>query len=198
MTKIALTFKSVSEIQGVDDIGLLVLVDEKCERQLAVPCEKSLFEAFKKRMTNAVSTAKMLPEVLWKLVESQVGNRMEAFIDSVKNGQYGAVLIDNDNFAELPIYACDAILLSLISKGKVTVTIDKTLFLKQSTPFSRNSKGVSLPLNTITDKMLDAALQRAINNEDYEVASYLRDEINKRNKLRNSNKDNSMNDHEGN
>lgn len=195
MTKIALTFKSVSEIQGVDDIGLLVLVDEKCERQLAVPCEKSLFEAFKKRMTNAVST---LPEVLWKLVESQVGNRMEAFIDSVKNGQYGAVLIDNDNFAELPIYACDAILLSLISKGKVTVTIDKTLFLKQSTPFSRNSKGVSLPLNTITDKMLDAALQRAINNEDYEVASYLRDEINKRNKLRNSNKDNSMNDHEGN
>ena len=149
-------------------------------------------------MTNAVSTAKMLPEVLWKLVESQVGNRMEAFIDSVKNGQYGAVLIDNDNFAELPIYVCDAILLSLISKGKVTVTIDKTLFLKQSTPFSRNSKGVSLPLNTITDKMLDAALQRAINNEDYEVASYLRDEINKRNKLRNSNKDNSMNDHEGN
>ena len=54
MTKIALTFKSVSEIQGIDDIGLLVLVDEKCERQLAVPCEKLLFEAFKKRMTNAV------------------------------------------------------------------------------------------------------------------------------------------------
>lgn len=198
MTKIALTFKSVSEIQGVDDIGLLVLVDDKCERQLAVPCEKSLFEAFKLRLTNSASTATMLPEVLWKLVEGQVGNRMEAFIDSVKNGQYGAVLIDNDNFAELPIYASDAILLSLISKGTVTITIDKTLFLKQSTPFSRDSKGVSLPLNTITDKMLDAALQRAINNEDYEAASFLRDEINKRNKLRNNNKDNSMNDHEGN
>lgn len=198
MAKIALTFKNVSEIRGVDDVGLLILVDNNGERQLAIPCEKALLEAFKTRLTHATSTNRMLPEVLWKVMQDQMGNRMEVFIDSLKNGQYEAVLIDKDTFAAFPVYASDAVLLSLISKGKVTVTIDATLFRKQSTPYSKRSEGVSLPLNTITDKMLDAALQKAIGNEDYEAASYLRDEIKKRNELRNGNKDHSTIDHEGN
>ena len=42
MTKIALTFKSVSEIQGVDDIGLLVLVDEKWLFRARSRCSKPL------------------------------------------------------------------------------------------------------------------------------------------------------------
>jgi protein-arginine kinase activator protein McsA len=39
---------------------------------------------------------------------------------------------------------------------------------------------MSLPINVISDEMLKSALDKAIKDEDYEMASHLRDEMKRR------------------
>jgi hypothetical protein len=51
---------------------------------------------------------------------------------------------------------------------------------KQSVDFYEKAKGLSIPVNTISDEMLQSALDKAIKDENYEMASHLRDEINRR------------------
>ena len=45
--------------------------------------------------------------------------------------------------------------------------------------------------------MLDAALQKAVQNENYEMAGHLRDEMKRRDELRKKEKDSTILDHEG-
>ena len=85
------------------------------------------------------------------------------------------------------IRASDAVLLSLV--GDIPLYIESGLMLRQSVPYNENSRGVSLPVNTISDEMLQAALDKAIADENYELASHLRDEKKRRNK-RNEKTDN--------
>ena len=58
--------------------------------------------------------------------------------------------------------------------------MDEGLFARQSTVYDRESTGVPLPVNTINDEMLQRALEKAVKNENYEMASHLRDELNRR------------------
>lgn len=53
MNKVKVNFKSISEIVGTSDIGLLVLVDEKEERQLAVTCDKQMIHQLSLRLQQA-------------------------------------------------------------------------------------------------------------------------------------------------
>ena len=64
------------------------------------------------------------------------------------------------------------------------------LMNRQSVAYRENSRGVSLPVNTISDKMLQSALEKAILEENYELASHLRDEKKRREK--NGNKANNL------
>ena len=59
----------------------------------------------------------------------------------------------------------------------------QNLMKKQSVAFKKDSKGMSIPLNTLTDDMLRKALNKAIEEENYEMASHLRDEMKRRNLL---------------
>ena len=78
------------------------------------------------------------------------------------------------------IRASDAVLLSYV--GNIPLFIDSALMSRQSVLYKENSKGVSLPVNTISDKMLQTALEKAIFDENYELASHLRDEKKRREK----------------
>ena len=77
-----------------------------------------------------------------------------------------------------PIRASDAILLAQIAQ--LEVFMEERLFMRQSVPYELGKSKVALPLNALTSEMLEEALQRAIENENYELASNLRDELNRR------------------
>ena len=49
--------------------------------------------------------------------------------------------------------------------------------LHQTVPYNGGSRDIPLPVNTIDDAMLQQALDKAIKDENYELASNLRDEM---------------------
>ena len=57
---------------------------------------------------------------------------------------------------------------------------------RQSIPFNKDSKTMSLPVNTLSEEMLGEALTKAVDNENYELAAALNQEIERRKKLKNN------------
>lgn len=179
MPKIRLVFKGVSEIVGSEDLGVLVLTDEKEQRQITFVCDRAMAVQLELRVHQLPLTQIMLPEVLCKVLNNQTYIRMEMLVSGIENGQYRVMLYNKDTLAPLLIRASDAVLLSMA--GGIPIYIDSELMARQSVPFNKDSRGVSLPVNTISDEMLKMALEKAIEDENYELASQLRDEQLRRN-----------------
>ena len=74
-----------------------------------------------------------------------------------------------------------AVLLSVAADIEMYTT---ELVIKEiSTPFNKNdmsSASCAVPISALPDQMLEKALDCAINEEDYETASAIRDEIERR------------------
>ena len=181
MNKVRLIFKSVTEIVGSDDVGLLILVDEQQQRQLTIPCDRNMLYQFSLRVQKVPITNRMLPEVLWQVIRSQTMLRFEILINDLIEGQYRAVLYNVETLEPILIRISDAMLLAYVSD--IPIYIDEKLMKKQSVKHVHNAQGMSIPVNTLTDEMLKKALNKAIEEEHYELASLLRDEMTRRNLL---------------
>ena len=53
---------------------------------------------------------------------------------------------------------------------------------KQSTPYVPDTQGISIPINTLDDEHLSRELEKAIEAENYRLASTLHEELQRRNK----------------
>jgi len=154
------------------------MTDEAMLRQVTIVCDKSMAVQIELRVKRLPITQLMLPEVLCKALNASGGQRFEILIDDIISGQYHAMLNDTYTLDTLLIRASDAVLLSLVSE--VPIYIDSTLMKRQSVPYDKYARGVSLPVNTISDEMLQVALDKAVADENYELASHLRDEQKRR------------------
>lgn len=179
MARIKLFFQQATEVVGEEKEGLLILTDSFQERQIAVPCTSKMFDEFKSRMNNPKHHAEVA-DILFKVIKWQTDLSLEIVIINVDNGHYSAILSNTDSLEQVPVDGAQAVLLNYISKDKIPLFIDEKLFLKQSSPYDMKAKGVSLPVNTLSSSMLHKALDRAIAAENYELASQLRDELNRR------------------
>ena len=74
--------------------------------------------------------------------------------------------------------AADAVLFSLAADAPIY--IEPELMQRQSVRFAEGTRGISIPVNSLSTDMLEQALQKAIAEENYELASQLRDEKRKR------------------
>ena len=175
-----LIFKGVSEIVGTEDLGLLILTDEAKERQITIVCDKAMAVQLELRIKKIPITRIMLPEVLCRMLKNNGGLDYELLIDNIIDGQYRTILYDKETMDPLLIRASDAVLLSIVAN--IPLYIEAGLMRRQSVMYNENAKGVSLPVNTISDEMLQAALDKAIADENYELASHLRDEKKRRTK----------------
>ncbi|MCD8291425.1 MAG: DUF151 domain-containing protein [Prevotella sp.] len=179
MPRIQLFFRGVSEILGTDNLGLLILSDEEKERQISIVCDRAMAVQIELRMKKVPIAEIMLPEVLCKIIKMQ-DLQLELVIDDLVDGQYRTILYNAESIIPLLIRASDAVLLSIV--GDIPLYIDYNLMKRQSVRYSISSRGVSLPVNTISDEMLQSALNKAIEDENYELASHLRDELKRRDK----------------
>ena len=177
MERIRLYFKNVSEILGTEDVGIIILVEKSEERQIAITCDRNMIYQFGLRIGKTPNVETLLPEVLCRLV-TRPRNHYEIWIKDIIDGEYSVVLRDIDGGGDTPMRASDAILLAVI--GEVRIYTSDDLMDRQSVIYKKNSSGMSIPVNVLNEDMLNKAFEKAVKDEDYELASRLRDELKKR------------------
>jgi len=180
MNKVQLIFKGMTEIVGSEKLLLLVLTDIDKKRQIAIVSTHHFGYEIGLRITQTPITEKLLPEVLCRVNPEMTAQYYEILLDHVFDGQYNALLVRKYDLSTTSLRASDAILLAHIAH--LNVFMEEELFNRQSTPIIADEERMPLPLNTLSAEMLRNALKRAIAEENYELASLLRDEMNKREK----------------
>lgn len=186
MSRQPLHFKSASRIVGTEDVGILLLLDENEERQLVITCDNYTLHEIGLRMSDGDDNNRRLPEALWDMLVAVSNDHYEVYISGVDNGQYTTYLVDTDTLGVSPLKASEGVLLAVARN--VPIFVDSKLLQMQGMPYDPNSNGLALPVNTLSDEMLQDALDKAVNSENYELAAYLRDEMRHREARRNKSK----------
>ena len=163
----------MQQIAGSDDMGIILLTDMKRLRAITVVCDEPMMQQIMLRVRNPRQCRTMLPEAMLSLLPS----KYEIMVFGLFQGQYQVVIMDEKgNSTRLRM--SDAVLLMLISD--IPLYIEESLMARQSTPYDETATGIAIPINTMDVPRLETALQSAIDDENYELASQLRDEINRR------------------
>ncbi len=186
MNKIPLRYSGLTQLVDSSNFYLIILENMEKTRQIAIVCNENIEREIAMRLVEKADTKSCLPEVLCLLNPIMNNEHYEILISGISNGEYKAFLICKDDLSYTPVCATDAILIALVAQ--LEVCIDEQLFDLQSCAINLHNERVALPINALNNGMLESALERAIASEDYELASYIRDELNKRN---NKNIDNS-------
>lgn len=174
MRKIRLRFENMQQVMGGDGIAIIVLTDMERMNAITVVCDEPMTQQILQRIKNPRLCRTMLPEALLGLLPS----KYEMMVFGLYQGQYQVVLMDEKG-ESARLRMSDAVLLMLISD--IPLYIEDSLMRRQSTPYDETATGISIPINTMDVPRLEIALQRAIEDENYELASQLRDEIRRRN-----------------
>ncbi len=178
MSKVQLIYVGISQIVGGPELGLLVLSNLSHTRQIAIVCDSRMEFELGLRTGDKPVTEKLLPEVLCSVNLLMTGEHYEILFNSIIDGQYKALLVNKDDLSLTPIRASDAVLLAHVAN--LNIFMEEHLFNRQSVDSNTAKNKMALPLNALSHEMLRHALDKAIEDENYELASMLRDEMKKR------------------
>lgn len=177
--KIALKVRVISKIDSKSNEFIMILSEKSGVRQLPMPLTKreaedvlAVIDTEETNHATWTQTIKSLTAALDVIVE-------EVIINEVALGNYLAEvhLLQNGVSRTFQIQAIQALILALSQRSSIYIV--RSLMEKQYVRPKGNGL-ISVPLNTLTIEMLQEALDKAIKDEDYELASHLRDEIKRR------------------
>ncbi len=177
MEKVRLRVKDVLSIMDGEGTSLVILVDEEAKRQVSVIVDQTTVERIEYRRTKPKTNEKLLPEALCSIIEG-MGGSMEIIIFNVIGGEYKAMLNCEQMPYPIRLFISDAVILSIVAD--IPIFIESALMKRQSVPYQKGEMGIALPVNTLSLDMLRRALNQAVADENYELASHLRDEMNRR------------------
>ena len=187
MKRVRLVVKDVLGVLNGEGVALMILTDEEEMRQISVVCDKTVAQQAELRIRGLQDTHAFMAEALCDYIRQISAKPMEILIHGVASGQYQAVLSSKDLEYPVPIRASDAVLLSMAAD--IPIYMDEKLMARQSVAYHAGDTGVALPVNILSRDMLQRALDQAVEDENYELASHLRDEMNKREENATNNKD---------
>ena len=119
--------------------------------------------------------------VLWTLFDRQNVDDFYLEFDATPERGIYATLVNKITNERMSIKPDQAVLLAMAADMEMYTT--EMVMKELSTPFNKEnvtSTACSVPLLALPDQMLEKALDCAINEEDYETASAIRDEIERR------------------
>lgn len=192
MNKIKLKYMGVQMMVNNPEIGIICLTDELDTRQLSIVCDKFTKFQFDLRTDsssvedNLVSAfgdnagRKLLPEALMGIINYMTDLKLCVVVTNVIDGVYRAVIEDERTGTTFPVRASEGVLLTLANKH-VPLYAEQTLWQYQSVPVKKDSPGVAIPINSLTKEMLETSLEKAIENEEYETAKHIKEELDRRN-----------------
>ena len=185
MVRTQLKYNNLAEIVGSDGLAIITLTDEPASRAIHIVCDQAIRNQLQMRANQLDVCNSMLPEVLTAMLEDYIKKKkLEITIYDVKDGQYLTTLMNTDNFSIRKIRLSDAVLLHVVAG--VPVFIDEKLMASQSAPFQPDMSKISIPINTLDTDKLQAELEKAVEEENYRLASYIKEELNKRNHVEQS------------
>lgn len=173
-----LYYYTSSRITGSDDICIISLLDELGVREISIVCEKSVGAMVEAYVMKPEIMKTSLINVLADIVTRQTDNELEVSIEGINDGVYSTFLVNKTTGTRNKVKASEAVYLSLICD--VPIFIETTLMDNQSVRHRDLSLSMALPVNAVTSEMLQNALDKAIKEENYELASRLRDEMRQR------------------
>ena len=182
-----------ASFQVVLDKGTLdaVLTDEEEKRQLTIVVDAVMRHEISIRRGKYVGNLEQrssainalqhcLPETLSAAIKYLTNMELCVVIVSIVDGQYCAILEDQRTGTAFPIRVSDGVLLSY-ADPHIPLYIEKSLWEVQSTKYMGvDAKGISLPLNTLSKSMLQKAMQKCIDDENYEAAQQIKEELSRR------------------
>lgn len=174
MKRTLLRFQSLHQIMGSSEMSVIMLTDMNRQRALSVVCDELMSRELMLRLKANDICQNLLPETLLQFLPSEY----EMMVVGIFDGQYQVMLMDTLSGKNVRIRMSDAVLLMLISR--VPLYIEEGLMQRQCVPFDENSTGVAIPINTMNLERLQQLLTNAVDEENYELASHIRDEIKRR------------------
>ena len=174
MNRIRLRFESIQQVAGSEELAVILLTDEERANALSVVCDDPMKRQMLMRLQRPKACRTMLPEALLQMMTETC----EMMVYGIHDGQYQVVLANKSFDRNVRIRMSDAVLLSIISQ--YPLYIEQTLFQRQCVPFDEHATGIAIPINTMDSIRLDEALRKAVDEENYKLASLLRDELKRR------------------
>lgn len=160
---------------------IISLVDESEKRALSIMTNEYLAEQLKACNSKTSDFENDVISVLWTLFDRQNVDDFYLEFDATPERGVFATLVNKITNERMSIKTDQAVLLSVAADIEMYTT---ELVIKEiSTPFNKNdmsSTSCAVPISALPDQMLEKALDCAINEEDYETASAIRDEIERR------------------
>lgn len=179
MNRLQLVYKSIGEIVGSEELAVITLTDTAEQRAINFVCDHVTKYQLQMHTLQDGSCYNHLPEVLLSMLNDYVKSaKMEMTIYDIKDGQYQVTLMNVDTFSIRKIRMSDAVLLSMISD--VPLYIDEALMERQCIPFQEANTRISIPINTLDIDKLKEALDKAVDEENYRLASVIKDELSRR------------------
>lgn len=193
MNKIKLKYMGIQQMVNNQEVGIICLSDEMETRQLSIVCDKFTKFQFDLRNDSLAQNDALLhsfgdnagrillPEALMSIISYMTDLKLCVVITNVVDGVYRAVIEDVRTGTTFPVRATEGVLLTIANKH-VPLYAEQTLWKYQSVPMKKDQPGVAIPINSLTREMLETSLEKAIENEEYETAKHLKEELDRRNK----------------
>lgn len=191
MNKVRLKYNGTQQMVNNPEISIIGLTDAKETRQLSIVCDahtkfqldlRTSADKPEDGLMHAIGDSAgriLLPEALMGIISYMTNLKLCVVITNVVDGVYRAVIEDEITGTTFPVRASEGVLLTLANKH-VPLYAEQTLWKYQSVELKKGSPGIAIPINSLTPEMLQESLDKAIENEEYEVAKHIKEEMDKR------------------
>lgn len=173
-----LIYKGTFSIPEADDACLITLTDEGEKRALYIVLEKEVANEIKMHEKKMEDANCHLVDVFSKVLKDEGAVHYRIVFEGILNQGLKAKLVNMITDASYDIRPEMAVLLSLKTDFEMCTSLD--VLQKFSTPYNKNVMSVALPIMSLPDSLLHKALEKAVEEENYEGASFIRDEMKRR------------------
>lgn len=173
-----LIYKGTFSIPEADDACIITLTDEGEKRALYIVLEREVANEIKMHEKKMEDANCHLVDVFSKVLKDEGAVHYRIVFEGILNQGLKAKLVNVITDASYDIRPEMAVLLALKTDFEMCTSLD--VLQKFSTPYNKNVMSVALPIMSLPDSLLHKALEKAVEEENYEGASFIRDEMKRR------------------
>ena len=170
MEKIKLVYQGAFAIPDAEEACVVTLTDAQEERALSIVTDKPMANEIKFRQLDKDVKHPHLVDVLARMICEQGPQAYHVVFE--------AKLVNATSGSAYSLPQDEAVLLAVTAGLEIFTNME--VLQKFTTPFRKDVMSVALPIVGLPDSLLKKALEKAVEEENYEGASFIRDEMKRR------------------